>query len=65
MAGCYGNSSFDKHFERELDKYLDQYDESEEGECEYCEGEGEIHILYEDSRGRDMDKWVPCENCNQ
>lgn len=62
MAGCYGSSSFDRHYERELDKYLEQFDDEEV--CEYCNGDGEIHILYEDSRGRDMDKYVTCKNCN-
>lgn len=26
MAGCYGNDSFDKYWESQLDKYLDEYD---------------------------------------
>ena len=65
MAGCYGNSAEDRYFERMLDNYLDQFDEEEEEVCPDCEGTGEIHVLYEDSKGRDMDKWIPCENCNQ
>ena len=27
MAGCYGNHPFDRHFERLLDEYLDQWDD--------------------------------------
>jgi hypothetical protein len=35
MAGCYGSSSEDRYFERELDKYLDsQGDDKEENEEE-------------------------------
>ena len=26
MAGCYGNDSFDRYWESQLDKYLDEYD---------------------------------------
>ncbi len=37
MAGCYGSSSEDRYFERQLDKWLDEnddYDEEEESEDE-------------------------------
>ena len=27
MARCYGNDSFDRYWESQLDKYLDQYDD--------------------------------------
>lgn len=27
MAGCYGNNSFDRYWESQLDKYLDEYDD--------------------------------------
>ncbi len=65
MAGCYGSSAEDRYYERMLDRYTDEMCSDEEEECEDCNGDGEIHILYEDSRGRDMDKWIPCKSCNQ
>lgn len=27
MSGCYGNDSFDRYWESQLDKYLDEYDD--------------------------------------
>jgi hypothetical protein len=29
MAGCYGNDSFDRYWESQLDKYLDEYDDED------------------------------------
>ncbi len=34
MSGCYGNDSFDRYWESQLDKYLDEYDQEEENEDE-------------------------------
>jgi hypothetical protein len=30
MAGCYGNDSFDRYWESQLDKYLDEYDDDDD-----------------------------------
>ncbi len=30
MSGCYGNDSFDKYWESQLDKYLDEYDNDDQ-----------------------------------
>lgn len=35
MAGCFGNNSYDRYLEGELDRYLSQYDE-EDKQCECC-----------------------------
>jgi hypothetical protein len=32
MSGCYGNDSFDRYWESQLDKYLDDNDQEEENE---------------------------------
>ena len=29
MAGCYGNDPFDRYWEAQLDKYLEQFDDDE------------------------------------
>ena len=29
MSGCYGNDSFDRYWESQLDKYLDECDDSD------------------------------------
>jgi hypothetical protein len=34
MAGCYGNDSFDRYWESQLDKYLDEYDDDEDQDDE-------------------------------
>lgn len=34
MAGCYGNDSFDRYWESQLDKYLDQYDDDNDNQEE-------------------------------
>ena len=34
MAGCYGNSSIDTYFEKQLDKWLDDNDDHDEEENE-------------------------------
>jgi hypothetical protein len=34
MAGCYGSSSEDRYFERQLDKYLDSQDDHEEDDTD-------------------------------
>ena len=39
MSGCYGNDSFDRYWESQLDKYLDEYDQEEENEDEDYEYE--------------------------
>jgi hypothetical protein len=39
MAGCYGNSSIDRYFEAQLDKYLDEFDNEEEEQEEQEEEE--------------------------
>jgi hypothetical protein len=36
MSGCYGNDSFDRYWESQLDKYLDEdYDQEEEEDEDY------------------------------
>lgn len=37
MAGCYGNDPFDRYWESQLDKYLDdqEYDEYEDVDYDY------------------------------
>lgn len=30
MAGCYGNDSFDRYWESQLDKYLNEYDDDDD-----------------------------------
>jgi hypothetical protein len=39
MSGCYGNDSFDRYWESQLDKYLDDNDQEEENEDEDYEYE--------------------------
>jgi hypothetical protein len=34
MAGCYGNDPFDRYWESQLDKYLDEYDDDDQDEEE-------------------------------
>ena len=34
MSGCYGNDSFDRYWESQLDKYLDQYDDDNDDQEE-------------------------------
>ena len=34
MAGCYGNDPYDRYWESQLDKYLDQDDDQDENEEE-------------------------------
>jgi hypothetical protein len=34
MAGCYGNDSFDRYWESQLDKYIDQYDDDNDDQEE-------------------------------
>ncbi len=37
MAGCYGNDSFDRYWESQLDKYLDECDGDEDDDQGYDE----------------------------
>ena len=34
MAGCYGSDPYDRYWEAQLDKYLDQDDDQDENEEE-------------------------------
>ncbi|CAB4153150.1 hypothetical protein UFOVP618_47 [uncultured Caudovirales phage] len=34
MSGCYGNDSFDRYWESQLDKYLDECDDDEDDQEE-------------------------------
>jgi hypothetical protein len=34
MSGCYGNDSFDRYWESQLDNYLEDYDEDDQEEEE-------------------------------
>ena len=34
MSGCYGNDSFDRYWESQLDKYLDECDDQEDDQEE-------------------------------
>lgn len=51
MAGCFGNSDYDRYLEREVDEYLSRYDEEDQQtyvdyKCSEC-GE-EFSSVYED-----------------
>jgi hypothetical protein len=39
MAGCYGSDPYDRYWEAQLDKYLDQEDDQDENEEEEEEEE--------------------------
>lgn len=45
MAGCFGNNSYDRYLERQLDDYLNQYDD----DMEFCSCEKELSYWAEDS----------------
>ena len=34
MAGCYGNDPFDRYWEAQLDKYLEQFDDDDENDSD-------------------------------
>lgn len=59
MSGCFDNSKFDKYIERQLDEYLDQFDD--ELVCEECG----YHAFMEnwDTLPDDKDR-VYCPECN-
>jgi len=45
MAGCFGSDAFDRHMERELDKYLDDCDDSDYDEDDYYDEDYEYERL--------------------
>ncbi len=49
MAGCYGSSQEDQHFERELNKYLDSTEETVCcGSCNWTGLKEELMLLIPD-----------------
>jgi hypothetical protein len=57
MAGCYGSHPFDRHFERELDRWLDSQDYYT---CDKCEWSGRDRDIEENEEGN-----IICPGCGE